>query len=304
MRRARYALLLLIALLALSACQARPPIVVPTLAVLPSVTPTPVPTVAPLLLATATAPAVLPTATFPIATPTLSPTPRPTLAGVAGVSHAPAQVVTGLHPGCQPQVAQVRAALSGPAGEARVLLQAYYADRPSSRPGTPMQAVAGEYVGELGPFTRAGTILYRVVVLRGGEQTVSADQTLEVIDCPNPTPLPTNRYGVSPTMTATPPYGAALSVRAADQTITTPPDTPVTILLTWEGGLPPYVIDRVTQPRFGALDGAGPMRVYIPEPGFTGRDSFTFVVTDGNGQASLGTITLLVGIEPTAAPPG
>ncbi len=292
---------LVLVLLVLSACQSRPPIVVPTLAVLPSVTPTATSTVAPLLPPTATLPPVLPTATVPTATPSLTPTARPTLVSVAEVSHIPPQLVTGLHAGCQPQMAQVRAVLSGQATDIQVLLQSYYIDRPTSRPGVPMQPVgAAEYGATLGPYPQAGTIVYRVVVVRGGQQTISADQTLEVIDCPNPTPLPTNRYGVSPTVTPTPPYGAALSVRAIDQTVTVPPDTPTTIVLTWEGGLPPYVIDRVTEPRYGALDGAGPMRIYIPQPGFTGRDSFTFVVTDGNGQASMGTITLLVG----SAPPG
>ncbi|NPV68165.1 MAG: hypothetical protein HPY64_13580 [Anaerolineae bacterium] len=301
-KMARDTLLLLVVGLVLSACQGRPPIVVPTLLVLPSVTPTAVATAAPLV--TATPPPVLPTATFPTATPTLSPTPRPTLVSVASISHAPDQLVTGLHPGCQPQLAQVRAVLSAPA-EVQVLLQSYYIDRPTSRPGVPMQPLGpAEFAATLGPYTQAGTILYRVVVLRGGEQAISEDRTLEVLDCPNPTPLPTNRYGVSPTVTPTPPYGAALSVRAASQTVVLPPDTPTTIFLTWEGGLPPYVIDRVTQPRYGALDGAGPMRVYIPQPGFSGIDSFTFVVTDGNGQASMGTITLLVGIEPSVTPPG
>ena len=81
-------------------------------------------------------------------------------------------------------------------------------------------------------------------------------------------------------------------MHAVDQQLTLQAGGLIGITLGWEGGVPPFTIDHVYQPSHGQLIGAGLSWIYQPQAGFSGTDSFTFRVTDGNGQASTGTITL------------
>ncbi len=300
---ARWGVLLVGLALAAGACAPQPQI--PTLMVLPSLTFSPVPTVTP-PPTTPVPQLVLPSPTVTLTrTPLPTAPPTPTLAGVLEVSALPERIVTSLHIACAPQTADVRAVLTGPLpGDAQVLLKWDYDGYPTSRPGDLMTRVTPfEFTGTLGPFDRAVDIVYRIVILRGRDQVLSEDYRLAVAECTAGTPVPT-LPGMVMSPTPTPTYGAALSVEAVSQNLATDPDVAVQVVLSWRGGVPPYTLDRVMQPRFGTLDGVGPVRVYIPGPGFTGIDRFTFVVTDGNGQASTGTIVLYVGVEPPTAVPG
>lgn len=47
-------------------------------------------------------------------------------------------------------------------------------------------------------------------------------------------------------------------------------------------------------PRFGSLSGTAPNLVYTPDPGFSGRDAFTFSVTDATGESSNAAIVTLI----------
>ncbi|GAB4575267.1 MAG: hypothetical protein Kow0077_25950 [Anaerolineae bacterium] len=299
--------LLLVLVLTGTACAPRSQPVIPTLMVLPTLTFSPVPTVtqAPPTPLPTTPPVLLPTATRPSPTPTPGIQPTPTLAAISSVLVTPEQLVAGLHANCIPQMAEVRVVLNGPVGnDVQVLLKWDYVGRPTSRPGVPMtQASPNEFTATLGPFERDLNVTYRFVLLRGSQQAISEDYVLPVNECTAPTPAPTSPYSMVISPTPTPTYGAELSVKAISTTVQTDEETPVQIALGWTGGVPPYTIDRVMQPRYGALDGVGPVRVYIPNPGFKGIDSFTYAVTDGNGQASTGTITIYVGIAPPTPAP-
>lgn len=47
-------------------------------------------------------------------------------------------------------------------------------------------------------------------------------------------------------------------------------------------------------PRFGSLSGTPPNLVYTPDPGFSGRDAFTYSVTDATGENSNAAIVTLI----------
>lgn len=293
-------------LLLAAACAPAPQI--PTLMVLPSLTLTPVPTVTTPPTVPPTSPPVLPSATpVPVVTSTPAPTepPTPTVVPVADILLEAETLVQGLHANCVPQAAGVRVILAGPVGEdTQVLLKWDYEGRPTSRLGTPLERLSpNEFSGTLGPFERALPVLVRAIVSRGRAEALSAEYRLVVEACEAPTPAPTSPYGNTLTATPTPTYGADLSVQAVSLTLGTDKDTPLQVPMTWTGGVPPYTLDRVSRPRYGTLDGVGPVRVYIPNSNFSGIDRFTFVVTDGNAQASMGTVTIYVGIEPPTAEP-
>lgn len=299
-------ILLGLLVLAIGACAPTPD--VPTLMVLPTITAapltsaTPVPPTAQL----ATIAPLLPTAT-PVAssTPVPSPLPTGTPVPISDLTVLPDRLTQGLHSNCTPQTAEVRVNMAGPLpDDAQVLLKWDYSGQFTSRPGNAMEALsATEYRGTLGPFERAQDVVYRVIVIQGRSQEISEDYMLAVEECTASTPAPTSPYGIQRTATPTPTYGADLSVQATNQTVTTEVDTALQITLSWRGGVSPYTISRVIPPRYGVLDGVGPVRVYIPPANFSGIDSFTYVVTDGNGQASMGTITIYVGMEPPTDEP-
>lgn len=80
---------------------------------------------------------------------------------------------------------------------------------------------------------------------------------------------------------------------AYDQTVFTLADTPVSFTLT--GSDPngdPITYNIVTLPINGTLKGTPPDLTYTPGPGFTGLDSFTFTVYDGEFTSDPATVTI------------
>jgi len=61
------------------------------------------------------------------------------------------------------------------------------------------------------------------------------------------------------------------------------------------------VITQVTQGISGtvAITGGGTGLTYMPNPGFTGVDTFTYTLSDGNGGAATATVTVTVGLPST-----
>jgi hypothetical protein len=69
---------------------------------------------------------------------------------------------------------------------------------------------------------------------------------------------------------------------AAAQSVTTPVDTDVEIVLSGsdvDGDPLSYLL--VSQPEHGSLSGSAPNLMYTPDPGYVGDDSFTFKASDG-----------------------
>lgn len=60
---------------------------------------------------------------------------------------------------------------------------------------------------------------------------------------------------------------------------------------------------EVTQPSSGTVTIVDGRIVYTPEPGFTGTVTFTYVVSDGQGGTSTGTVTVVVSAAPVIAAP-
>lgn len=282
-------------LLVLTAC-APPAATLPAPVLLETSPPTAVPTAVlptPTMLVL-TRPPLLPTATRVIPTPTPSPTPTPPTLVIESVSSSQEAVLVPLHANCVPQTTHIRAVVRSVAPVEAVWVTWFYQGSLSSRPGIAMSQVARvEWAADLGPFPHSGRVNYWVVARASdGSQAISETGSFEVRGCGEPSPLPPPTGGPRPTNT--PYYGEALSVHAVDQTVDVPHNTPVTLMLRWEGGVGPYTVDRVTQPGHGTLSGIGLARTYTPDPGYSGPDRFTFRVLDSAGQASTGTITLRV----------
>jgi len=293
-RTTRRVLLLGVGLLALVAC-APPAPAVPTLLSIATWTVSPVPTViapteTPVVLTRAP---LLPSAT-PISTAEASPTvtPTPPALYVETLHSAEDEVLMALYPACQPQTTQVRAVIRSNYPLVAARLNWSYAGRLPTEDGIDMAQVArDDWEAELGPFDQVNPVRYWVVARdTHGNQTLSDEAALDVLNCEEPPP--TETPGPGPTRTPTPIYGEELSVHATDQDLVVQAGGLIGITLSWEGGVSPYTIDNVFQPPHGTLIGAGLSWIYQPAAGFTGTDTFTFRVTDGNGQASTGTITL------------
>ncbi len=287
------------ALIALAACAPAPTPAIPTALVLPSPVTTPVPTavlptITPLV---PTRPPVLPTATRPTATITPTFTAAPPDILFESIAVDVDTLLVGAHDACLPATAQVRAVIRSVADLELVTLSWAYEGR-VFRPGARMEQVArADWVGALGPFEQEGTVLYFITARDvNGAQALSDQRTLTVIPCLTPAPLAT-AYDGPATLTPTPPYGAAQSVRALDQQLAAWSGVPLPVTLTWAGGFPPYTLE-VYPPQFGTLQGSGPAQIYTSNPDFTGQDRFTFRVTDSRGQASLGTIYIVVSARP------
>jgi hypothetical protein len=87
---------------------------------------------------------------------------------------------------------------------------------------------------------------------------------------------------------------------------TTPVDTPKAIpLAARDPDGDALTLRIVSQPRHGTAGLTGAVARYVPEPGFTGIDRFTFAAWDGSTDSNLGTITVNVGgTAPSGAPIG
>lgn len=83
---------------------------------------------------------------------------------------------------------------------------------------------------------------------------------------------------------------------AQDQTVGTTQDAPVDIQLvhTDTDGPGPYIVTIVLQPADGALTGTDNDRIYTPNAGFTGSDSFTWKVNDGIDDSNEATVSITV----------
>jgi Bacterial Ig domain len=83
---------------------------------------------------------------------------------------------------------------------------------------------------------------------------------------------------------------------AADsQSISTPEDTPLDILLTGsdlDGD--PLTFTLVSTPTHGALSGTAPDLMYIPAANYNGADSFTFLASDGQVNSELAAVSVTV----------
>jgi len=82
---------------------------------------------------------------------------------------------------------------------------------------------------------------------------------------------------------------------ADDQQVTTPEDTPTPITLTGsdlDGDSLTYSV--VSQPIHGTLSGIAPNVTYLPATNYTGSDSFTFQVHDGQLDSAVATVSITV----------
>ncbi|QMU26933.1 choice-of-anchor tandem repeat GloVer-containing protein [Adhaeribacter radiodurans] len=78
------------------------------------------------------------------------------------------------------------------------------------------------------------------------------------------------------------------------QSVTTAVNTPKAITLTGSGGTP-LEFKVAGQPQHGTLTGSNANRVYTPDPGFTGTDSFNFRVIWGCQSSTSQKVTITVG---------
>ena len=82
---------------------------------------------------------------------------------------------------------------------------------------------------------------------------------------------------------------------ANNQTVTTPEDTQVNIILTGSDvDNDPLTFTIVAQPSHGTLSGSAPNITYTPAANYNGSDSFTFKVNDGQVDSNIATISILV----------
>lgn len=91
---------------------------------------------------------------------------------------------------------------------------------------------------------------------------------------------------------------------ASDRSYGTEMDVPlpaVALVFSDNDGPGPYMVTILTNPSNGSLSGTNNDRVYTPNTGFTGNDSFTWKVNDGISDSNIATITVTVAI--VNAPP-
>lgn len=86
---------------------------------------------------------------------------------------------------------------------------------------------------------------------------------------------------------------------ANGQTLTTTPGTPKNITLTGSDMDGDFLTSSVvTGPLSGTLSGTPPLMTYTPNTGFTGSDSFTFTVNDGQVSSAPATISINIATIP------
>ena len=91
---------------------------------------------------------------------------------------------------------------------------------------------------------------------------------------------------------------------AQDDSAATDEDTPVTIDVLANDSDPDddlVAIESVTQPPRGSVVKSASTLTYTPDPGFNGVDTFTYVVSDGNGRTATAMVTVTV--APVNDPP-
>lgn len=88
---------------------------------------------------------------------------------------------------------------------------------------------------------------------------------------------------------------------ANSQTVTTCPETPVTITLNAsDADGDPLTLTIDTPPGNGSLSGTAPNLIYAPDAGFSGSDAFVFTATDPGGLTATATVT--INVEDNTAP--
>ena len=79
------------------------------------------------------------------------------------------------------------------------------------------------------------------------------------------------------------------------QAVTTPQDTAKAITLTGsDADGNPLTYSVATQPSHGTLSGTAPNLTYTPAAGYSGADSFTFVVNDGTVNSAPATVNITI----------
>lgn len=91
---------------------------------------------------------------------------------------------------------------------------------------------------------------------------------------------------------------------ADGQNIVLDPDTVADITLTGsDADDDPLLYTLVDLPEHGSLSGDAPLLIYTPDAGYTGADSFTFIVNDGTADSAVATIQLAINAASTNTPP-
>ena len=91
--------------------------------------------------------------------------------------------------------------------------------------------------------------------------------------------------------------------RAQDVSVTTQVDTPVGFRLAASdanGDALTYTLR--SSPARGSLTGTAPNLTYMPNPGYVGTDSFTFVANDGTANSNVATVSITVNAAPDGDP--
>jgi VCBS repeat-containing protein len=147
-------------------------------------------------------------------------------------------------------------------------------------PGLALDPVTGEVTGTLPPDASAHgpyTVLVTAVDPAGNQITIPM-----VITVANPAPI------------------------AADDQATTPVGVPKTLNVVGNDTDPdgdPLVVTAVTQPAHGTVViNANGTVTYTPSAGYTGPDTFTYSVSDGQGGVDIATVTMNVGGTNPGAP--
>jgi len=133
-------------------------------------------------------------------------------------------------------------------------------------------------------FTGSETIVFQVEDEHGG--IAFGVIIINVSDTP-PGPEPVN----------------SSALEAKDQTLFIPSNTPVDIEVETESSEtnPFLLFSIVDAPKNGTVSGNGPDYRYVPEPGFSGTDTFVYQVQDQNGNVSLATVTIVIQNSPPEA---
>ena len=140
--------------------------------------------------------------------------------------------------------------------------------------GGGLASFSTSFAGTVGDVVTA-TTTQNIVAPFGSTSEFSAAAT---VTTPNNPPVADDDWAFTPVDTA-----VAIDVLDGD----TDPDSD------------PLSVDSVTQGTNGSVTNNGTDVTYTPDPGWTGVEAFTYVVTDGNGGFDTGTVTVTVTAPPT-----